>query len=395
MSKERFSVKTELHSLNYILTKEWDKLMRVLITGGGTGGHINPALAIAQKVRSADSSNKVLYVGTKNGLESDLVPKEGFKFKGVTARYLRRKISFENVKTLFASLKGVIEAGKIIKEFKPDIVIGTGGYVCGPVVLAASLKNVPTMLHEQNVFPGITNKMLSKFVDVIGISFKEAEKYFPDSVKDKLILVGNPVRKEILTTDRRKSRTKYSLKPDDIFIYSFGGSGGQISLNEAIIDVIKKINGNNNVKILHVTGKRLYNDFIEQIKKVNINICKNIDIRDYMYEAPTALAASDIVIGSAGAITIAEITALGVPSILIPKTYTAENHQEFNARALEKEGAAKVILEKDLNGQELIKAIDDIINDKNTLKTMSLNSKKLGSVNVEDKIYEIMKSILI
>ncbi|WP_326908203.1 undecaprenyldiphospho-muramoylpentapeptide beta-N-acetylglucosaminyltransferase [Sedimentibacter sp. MB31-C6] len=368
--------------------------MRVLITGGGTGGHINPALAIAQKVRSADSSNKVLYVGTKNGLESDLVPKEGFEFKGVTARYLRRKISFENVKTLFASLKGVIEAGKIIKEFKPDIVIGTGGYVCGPVVLAASLKNVPTMLHEQNVFPGITNKMLSKFVDVIGISFKEAEKYFPDGVKGKLVLVGNPVRKEILTTDRRKSRTKYNLKLDDIFIYSFGGSGGQISLNEAIIDVIKKINGNSNIKILHVTGKRLYNDFIEQIEKIDINTCENIDIRDYMYEAPTALAASDIVIGSAGAITIAEITALGVPSILIPKTYTAENHQEFNARALEKEGAAKVILEKDLNGEELIKAIYDIINDKNTLKTMSLNSKKLGSVNVEDKIYEIMKSIL-
>ena len=134
--------------------------MRVLITGGGTGGHINPALAIAQKVRNENPSNEILYVGTKEGLESELVPKAGFDFKYVTAKYLRRKISFENVKTLFASIKGVMEAAKIINEFKPDIVVGTGGYVCGPVVLAASLKKIPTMIHEQNVFPGITNKML-------------------------------------------------------------------------------------------------------------------------------------------------------------------------------------------------------------------------------------------
>lgn len=368
--------------------------MRVLITGGGTGGHINPALAIAQKVKSKDVSNTVLYVGTRTGMESDLVPKEGFEFKSVTAKFLVRKISFENIKTIFASAKGVIESIKIIKTYKPDIVVGTGGYVCGPVVLAAALSKVPTLIHEQNVFPGITNKMLSKVVDVIGISFKEAEKYFPEKSRQKLIMVGNPVRKDILKADRKLSRKEYSLKTDDIFIYSFGGSGGQVSLNNAILEVIKKYNGKNNIKIVHVTGKRLYDDFNKEIINANLDIKNNIEIKDYMYNAPIALSASDIIIGSAGAITIAEITALGVPSILIPKTYTAENHQEYNARALEKEGAAKVILEKDLDGVKLISSIEEIIDNKNVLKTMALNSKRLGNINVEDKIYEAMQKLI-
>lgn len=368
--------------------------MRVLITGGGTGGHINPALAIAQKVRNESPSNEILYVGTKNGLESELVPKAGFSFKYVTAKYLRRKISFENVKTLFASIKGVMEAIKIINDFKPDIVVGTGGYVCGPVVLAASLKKVPTMIHEQNVFPGITNKMLSKVVDVIGISFEEAEKYFPMEARKKLVLVGNPVRKDILNADRRKSRAKLNLHPDEILIYSFGGSGGQLSLNEAMIDVIKKYNGQRNVKVIHVTGKKMYDSFMEDIKKEKILLESNMEILDYMYDAATALSASDIVIGSAGAITIAEITVIGVPSILIPKTYTAENHQEYNARVLEKEGAAKVILEKDLDGKQLIKEIEGIIDNKNVLKTMSLNSKRMGNMDVENKIYEALINLI-
>ena len=368
--------------------------MKVLITGGGTGGHINPALAIAQKVRQENPSDAVLYVGSRNSLESELVPKEGFEFKSVTAKYLRRKITLENIKTLFASAKGVMESFKIINEFKPDIVVGTGGYVCGPVVLAAHLKKIPTMILEQNVFPGITNKLLSKIVDTIGISFEEAKQYFPEGAQNKLILVGNPVRKDVITADRRKSRTKYNLKPDDVFIYSFGGSGGQISLNEAIVDVIRNYNGNKNIRILHVTGKKLFKSFMEELKNGNIEIERNIEIKDYMYEAPVALSASDIVIGSAGAITIAEITAIGVPSILIPKTYTAENHQEYNARALEKEGAAKVILEKDLTGGTLLKAIEEIIENKHVLKTMSLNSKKLGNSDVENKIYAAMVELI-
>ncbi|NLJ58500.1 MAG: UDP-N-acetylglucosamine--N-acetylmuramyl-(pentapeptide) pyrophosphoryl-undecaprenol N-acetylglucosamine transferase, partial [Tissierellia bacterium] len=176
--------------------------------------------------------------------------------------------------------------------------------------------------------------------------------------------------------------------------YSFGGSGGQISLNEAMIGTIKKYNGEKSIKILHVTGNKHYNNFLEKLEKDNIKLERNIEIKDYMYDAPTALSASDIVIGSAGAITIAEITAIGVPAILIPKTYTAENHQEYNARALEKEGAAKVILEKDLDSNTLIKAIEEIIQNKNVLQTMALNSKRLGNLDVENKIYQAMKNLI-
>ena len=366
--------------------------MRVLITGGGTGGHINPALAIAQKIKEADDNNKILYVGTKDGMESDLVPKQGFDFKTVNAKFLQRKISIENIKTLAISIKGVAQSMKIISEFKPDIVIGTGGYVCGPVVLAASLKGVPTMIHEQNVFPGITNKLLSRVVDKIAISFEEASKYF--KYKNKLVLVGNPVRKEVIDANRLQSRKKYNLKNDEIFIYSFGGSGGQKSLNDSIINVIKELKNREKVKLLHVTGKRLKDDFNETLQSNNIKVPSNVTILDYMYDAPTALSASDLVIGSAGAITIAEITKIGVPSILIPKTYTAENHQEYNARALEKKGAAVVILESELKDDKLLNTIDKIINNSSELSAMSLNSKKLGELNAEEEIYKLILELV-
>lgn len=363
--------------------------MKVLITGGGTGGHINPALAIAQKLK--DNNHQVLYVGTKEGMESDLVPKQGFAFKTVNAKYLERKISIENIKTMAVSIKGVFQAMKIIDEFKPDVVVGTGGYVCGPVVLAGALKHIPTMIHEQNVFPGITNKLLSRVVDKIAISFEEASKYFKH--KEKIVLVGNPVRNEIINANRNKAREKFNLKNSDIFIYSFGGSGGQKSLNDAIIQYIKQIKNKNNIRLLHVTGKRLSDDFKECLKKENVEVPTNVTILDYMYDAPTALSASDLVIGSAGAITIAEITKIGVPSILIPKTYTAENHQVYNARALEKKDAAVVILESELVGNKLGETIDNIVKDTKHLSIMSLNSKRIGELNSEDEIYKIINDL--
>ncbi|QSX06151.1 undecaprenyldiphospho-muramoylpentapeptide beta-N-acetylglucosaminyltransferase [Sedimentibacter sp. zth1] len=365
--------------------------MRVLITGGGTGGHINPALAIAQKIVEVDDKNSILYVGTKSGMESDLVPKQGFEFETISAKYLERKISLENLKTVAISIKGVVQSMKIIKQYKPDVVVGTGGYVCGPVVLAASLKKIPTMIHEQNVFPGITNKLLSRVVNKIAISFEEASKYF--KYKNKLTVVGNPVRKEVINSNRYESRKKFKLKTNDVFIYSFGGSGGQKSLNDAIIRYINTIKNSQNIRLLHVTGKRLYKDFYETLEKENVVIPSNVTVVDYMYDSPSALSASDLVIGSAGAITIAEITKIGVPSILIPKAYTAENHQEYNARALENKGASVVVLERELSGNKLSETIDKIVNNEKQLKAMSLNSKKIGVLNSEEEIFKIILSL--
>lgn len=367
--------------------------MKVLITGGGTGGHIMPALAIAQKIKTENLKNDILYVGTKNGLESELVPKEGFKFKAVDATYLERKVSINNVKTVITTIKGIFQSIKIIKEYKPDVVIGTGGYVCGPVVLAGAIKGIPTLIHEQNAYPGITNKILSRFTNKIAISFKESKKYFKD--KSKLILVGNPIRKEILNCNRRSARKKFNLDENDIFIYSFGGSGGQKSLNNAMIEFIKINSNKEKIRLLHVTGKRLFENFNKDLKKLVIDqLPKNVEVKSYMYDAPSALAACDIIIGSSGAITIAEITAIGIPAILIPKAYTAENHQEYNARALEKEDAAKVIIEKELTGDKLNEIIDKLIKNKDDLKEMANNSRKMAKLNAEDKIYKIILDLI-
>jgi len=363
--------------------------MRIIVTGGGTGGHIYPALAIAQKIKQENPDSNILYVGTPNSMESDLVPKQGFEFESVYARYLERKVSFENVKTGFITLKAINDAKKIIKRFKPDVVIGTGGYVCGPVVYAAHLCKIPTMIHEQNVFPGITNKLLSRVVDKIAISFDEARKYF--KYPEKITLVGNPVREEILRADRTKARSKMNIADDEIFIYSFGGSGGQKSLNDAVINSLNLFGNRKDIKLLHVTGKRLDSRFKEDVKTNNMIIPDNVEVIDYCYNAAEALAASDIVIASGGAISITEITKLGKASIIIPKTYTAENHQEYNARALEKAGAAIVILEKDLENKEILfSSICKISDNQLFMKEMADKSKEIGNFDAENGLYKLV-----
>jgi UDP-N-acetylglucosamine--N-acetylmuramyl-(pentapeptide) pyrophosphoryl-undecaprenol N-acetylglucosamine transferase len=360
--------------------------MRYLITGGGTGGHIYPALSIANEIKDRHSSAEILYVGTKEGLEAELVPKEGFKFETIRVKGMPRSLnkeSFIAMKELFLGLK---DSKKIIKEFKPDVVIGTGGYVCGPVVYQAARKNIATVIHEQNAFPGVTNKILSRYVNNILITFKESEKYF--KYPEKIILTGNPIRKDIMQIDKNKAYKDLNISPEIPFILSFGGSGGQKKLNDAMYYVIEKNSNNPNSQILHITGKRFYKEFMEDIEKKKIKLGKSIKILPYFYDMPKGLNIADLAITSAGAITLSEISAIGVPSILIPKSYTAENHQEYNALAFEDKGAAKVILEKDLTGRHLNEIINNIINDKNKLIEMSTNS------NASEKIVDIIDNLI-
>jgi len=366
--------------------------MRYLITGGGTGGHIYPALSIANEIKDRHKKAEILYVGTEKGLEAELVPREGFKFKTIRVKGMPRRInkeSFIAIKELFLGLK---DSKKIIKEFKPDVVIGTGGYVCGPVVYQAAKKNIPTVIHEQNAFPGMTNKILSRYVDNILITFKESEKYF--KYPEKIILTGNPIRKDIIEIDKKIAYKELNINPQMPFIISFGGSGGQKKLNDAMYYVIEK-NINNDLQIFHITGKRFYSEFMENLDKNNIKLGENIKILPYFYDMPKGLNIADLVITSAGAITLSEISAIGIPSILIPKAYTAENHQEYNARAFENKGAAKVILEKDLTGKFLNEIINSIINDKNKLREMSINSSKIGNINAAEKIVDIIDNLIL
>lgn len=367
--------------------------MKVLISGGGTGGHIYPAIAIAKKIKKRYKNADILYVGTEKGMESELVPKEGLNFKPIRVKGFNRKLSIDTLRSVKELILGLNDARKIIRDYSPDLVIGTGGYVCGPVVLIAALKKIPTMIHEQNAFPGVTNRILSRFVNRIAASFEESIKYFKDP--KKVIITGNPIREDILNIDKNKAYKVLKLSMDKPFIYSVGGSGGQKKLNDAMLEVIVENNDNKSIQILHVTGKRFYKDFLDQLKQRGIHtLNNNIRVVPYMYDAPSALAAADLVISSSGAITIAEVTAVGVPTILIPKAYTAENHQEYNARALEKKGASIVVLEKDLCGKKLNSIINQLVSDRNRLLKMAAKSKELGIKDSIDRIIKIIDELI-
>lgn len=367
--------------------------MRVLVTGGGTGGHIYPALAIAKKIKNEFKDAEILYVGTERGMETELVPKEGFNFKTIRVKGFTRKLSIDTLKSFKELFLGMNDARRVVKDFNPDIVIGTGGYVCGPVVLSAALRKIPTLIHEQNALPGITNKILSRFVDRIAGSFEESKKYFSNS--KKVTITGNPIRQDILSINKDTAYRDLEINDKIPFVLSFGGSGGQKKLNDAMLTVIEKNHNNKNLQILHVTGKRFYDDFMKSLKNKDIVLDEsNIKVVPYFFEMPKALAITDLIISSSGAITIAEITAVGIPSILIPKAYTTENHQEFNARALENKGASKVLLEKELTGDGLNKIIIEILQDKTKLVHMADNSKKLGIKDADERILKIVKDLI-
>lgn len=366
--------------------------MKYLITGGGTGGHIYPALAIANEIKRRHKDAEILYIGTEKGLESELVPKAGFKFRTIRVKGMPRRINKESFIAAKELFNGLRDSSKIIKEFKPDIVIGTGGYVCGPVVYMAKRKKIPALIHEQNAFPGITNKILSRYVDRVAVTFDESKKYF--KYPERIINTGNPIRKEIFEIKIEDSYKTLGIKNDKPFILSFGGSGGQKKLNDGILELIKSVSINRDMQIIHVTGKRLYDDYMKEVKAQNIKLNDEIRIIPYLYEMAEAISIANLVITSAGAITLAELSSIGVPSILIPKAYTAENHQEFNARSFEEKGASIVILEKELDETKLKDIVYDLINDNTRLNQMTENSRKIGKRDAGEKIVDQIDLLL-
>ena len=364
--------------------------MKVLLAGGGTGGHVYPAIAIANKIKEHNPDCEILFVGTKNGIESEIVPKAGFELKTVTVQGFKRKIDLDNIKRVFKLCKGLEQSRRIVKKYKPDIVIGTGGYVSGPVLFNAAMSKKVTIVHEQNSFPGVTNKILSKVATKVLTSFEDSHKRFPEASQDKLVLTGNPVRKEILNARKFIARKNLGISEDKKMVLCYGGSGGSEEINEAMQLVIKNM-VKEDVAFIFATGKVYYDEFIETIKDIELKPYQRV--MPYLDNMADGLAASDIVIGSAGAISLAEITALGKPSIIIPKAYTAENHQEYNAKSIESQGAGIAILEKDLTPESLNEAVFKLLGDKELLIDMANNAKKIGKPEAIDLIYnEIMKS---
>lgn len=368
--------------------------MRVIISGGGTGGHIYPAIAIARELERLASPVDFLFVGTKEGLEGDIVPKEGYAFTTVEVGGLERRLSWHNVETLWRTVGGVWQSRSIINRFRPDIVIGTGGYVCGPVLLMASMMKIPTLIQEQNAIPGITNKILSRFVDKVAVGYGEAIRYFAAS--RKVVVTGNPIRSDIMAVSRNEGQSKLGLDPNKLTLLVSGGSRGAQSINKAMVTVSKALADRADIQVLHVTGKSDYNNIVGLYNQAGIDVAKtgNIIIMPYLYNMPHALAATDLAVFRSGAIGLAELMARGIPSILVPYPYAAENHQEHNARVLEKNGASVVIRDSVLTGETLLESVESLLSDRNKLHSMSEAAKRLGRPDAATRIAELAVALI-
>ncbi|WP_042356333.1 undecaprenyldiphospho-muramoylpentapeptide beta-N-acetylglucosaminyltransferase [Bacillus rubiinfantis] len=361
--------------------------MKIVVSGGGTGGHIYPALALIREIQKVNKDAEFLYIGTQNGLESQLVPRENIPFKSIHITGFRRKLSIENVKTVVRFLKGVRDSKQYLKAFKPDIVIGTGGYVCGPVVYAAAKLKIPTMIHEQNSVPGLTNKFLSRYVNKIAICFEEAKDFFP---REKTIFTGNPRASEVIGKDGIKGRLSVGLKPTTPAVLIFGGSRGARPINEAVVKSLPQFVGKP-YQVLYVTGDVHYEDIKKEAELVGNP--DNVVIKPFIHNMPEVLAGMDLVVSRAGATTLAELTSLGIPSILIPSPYVTNNHQEKNARSLSEHGAAELVIEKDLTSNSLIAHIERILLNKQTIEEMKLQSRKLGVPDSASRLYKVIQQL--
>lgn len=376
--------------------------MRVIIAAAGTGGHINPGIAIANKIMQEDPKSEIIFIGTPRGLENDLVPRAGFNLKKINAYGIRRSFTLQNVGRLFKTIHSVSEARKIIKEFKPDLVIGTGGYICISVCTAAKQMHVKYMMHESNVLPGVATKLLAKKAEKIMVGFKEAKDRLPQEAS--VVVTGTPTKNKNLNYDKyqiEQKKIEQHFEKDLPLVLVFGGSQGAQSINSAMVEIIKEYNKRNsnkklNYQVAWATGPKQFEIIKNELMKVDLNI-ENIDrmkIVPYIYNMEEMLNIADVVVSRAGAMTITELEKIGKPAIFIPYPYAAENHQEYNARVLEKAGAAKVIVDKDLNGKTLDNIIIELTKDNKKLQEMGSKSRQLSIDNVEDRIYAEIEEVL-
>ncbi|MBQ3053718.1 MAG: undecaprenyldiphospho-muramoylpentapeptide beta-N-acetylglucosaminyltransferase [Clostridia bacterium] len=359
--------------------------MRILFATGGTGGHINPAIAIAKEFRKNHPQCEILFVGTKRGLEGKLVPREGFDINFIETVGFKRKITLENIVVAYKAFTSMLHTRKILKEFSPDIVIGCGGYTSGPVVMEAALKKIPTLIHEQNAFPGISNKMLSGKVNTVCISFEDTVKYFPKA--KKVVYTGNPVRPSMFSYTKEEARQKLGLDSRPLFV-SVGGSLGAGRINAEMKKLIKKLPSD--IQIMWATGNREYEEIISEIGEIP----SNVTISPYIYNMEEVLSAADLVLSRSGAITLTELCACGTPSVLIPSPNVAENHQEINARTLEEKGASVVICERELDENILFDTVIRLIYDTNRLNKMSEKAKQMAKPDATSLIYTECISLL-
>lgn len=375
-------------------------MYRVLLAGGGTAGHVNPALAIAEIIKDKYPDTEFCFAGNPDKIESELVKKAGYKFEPVRIEGFQRHISPSNVKRNFKAVGYLIKSGrtckKIIKKFEPDLVVGTGGYVSGPVVRAAAKLGIKTAVHEQNAFAGVTNKLLSKQVDVVMLSVKEAKKYFEKA--KKVVVTGLPVRKAFSKISKQEARKQLGFDSDTVCVLSTGGSLGSLTINKCVARLLKYYQ-ENNIKVNHIHSYGTYVEYKDYVKSLEQSGVRVKDdphrIIDSYVNMPVAMAACDLVITRCGACALTELEAMGRPAVMIPSPMVAENHQYYNGMVLQNAGAGIVIEEKDLTDDVFIKTVTDYINDPQRLEEAAKNAAKLHINNTRERIMQALDALLV
>lgn len=370
------------------------EIQRIILSGGGTGGHIYPALAIYNRLKELNPNLECLYIGTQNGLESTIVPKAGLDFASIEISGLKRSLSLDNFKVLWQMLTSSRKAKALIKDFQPDIVIGTGGFVCAPVLYAAAQLKIPTLIHEQNSVAGMTNKFLSRYVTAVATSFKEVHGDF-EKVSSKITFTGNPRAQEVVNypSNPRILSETYGLADQTPTVLIFGGSRGAPALNKAAIESIEALN-QASYQVIIGTGTVHYDEWVQYIKDKDIKLAKNIRLVPYIDNMAAVFQAVDLVVSRSGATTLSELTSLGIASILIPSPYVTDNHQEKNAMALVDHDAAVMIRESELNASRLTHQINQLIADPARLTLMAEKSKSLGTPQAINDIIKLMETIV-
>lgn len=357
--------------------------MRVIISAGGTGGHIYPALAIINKIRQMNPKSEFLYIGTHNRMEKDIVPKTGIPFEAIEMYGLNRKNLLKNFKTLKCFIQGYYKCRKIMKKFQPDIVIGVGGYITVPVICAAKKMGYKTFLHEQNSIPGKANQFLSNYATKIGVSFKSSIKYFPEY---KTVFTGNPCSENALNS-KPINKQDFDLSNHKKLVVFVMGSLGASKVNDYIVSIMPNF-ASKSYEVLFITGNSDY-DKIKQNKFPN-----NVKVLPYMDNLQGLLKVTDLIVTRAGATTLSEVIALEIPSIIIPSPYVPNNHQYKNAMDLVNNKAAELILENELEGNILIDKIDTLLNNQEDIKKMKYNLSKMSVKDSASRIYKVIKKIV-
>lgn len=363
--------------------------MRLLLTGGGTAGHINPALAIAETVRKNDPSAVIEFVGIRNGKEADLIPREGYQLHYVESMGIRRSLSPANLKAMWMAWSSPRskQTLKILDDFRPDLVIGTGGYASWPIMKAAANRGIPTAVHESNALPGLTVRRLQRSVDQIWINFAHTADYLKE--KEKIIRVGNPLRGGFGAMTRAQAKQELGLADDRLLILSFGGSLGAEEVNRAVIRMMAEFSSQHpEVLHIHAAGKRDYPETMKAFRQAGLHLYSNCMLLDYIYDMPLRMAAADVVISRAGAMTLSELALMKKASVLIPSPYVADNHQYLNAKTLADAGAAKLVEEKTLESGALTLAVGELLEDVSARKTCEEQIAAFADADANRRIWE-------